>query len=66
MKKLPYETTSSMHRDFQKGRRTEYKSLTGQVVQYGKELNVKTPAFEMILRKFEEAIKDKSTKPYGA
>lgn len=31
--KLPYETTSSMHSDFQKGKTTELESLTGYVVR---------------------------------
>jgi 2-dehydropantoate 2-reductase len=50
MEKLPYETTSSMHSDFQKGGKTEYRSLTEYVVKLGKELNIKTPVYEKILK----------------
>lgn len=49
MERLPYETTSSMHSDFQKGGRTEYHSLTEYVVALGKELNVSTPVYSLIL-----------------
>ncbi|HEX8517657.1 MAG TPA: 2-dehydropantoate 2-reductase [Bacteroidia bacterium] len=49
MEKLPYETTSSMHSDFQKGGRTEYLSLTKYVVDLGKKLNIQTPLYEKVL-----------------
>jgi 2-dehydropantoate 2-reductase len=48
MEKLPYETTSSMHSDFQKGGKTEYRSLTKYIVRLGKELSVETPLYEKI------------------
>jgi 2-dehydropantoate 2-reductase len=43
---LPYETTSSMHHDFLKGGKTELNSLTGFVIEIGKQLNVPTPTYE--------------------
>lgn len=49
MERLPYETTSSMHSDFQKGGRTEYRSLTEYVVKLGKEFKITTPVYSMIL-----------------
>ncbi len=49
MERMPYETTSSMHSDFKKGGKTEYRSLSEYVVKLGKELNVKTPEYEKIL-----------------
>jgi 2-dehydropantoate 2-reductase len=49
MKTLAYETTSSMHSDFQKGGKTEYESLTKYVVDLGKELNIQTPVYNKIL-----------------
>jgi 2-dehydropantoate 2-reductase len=54
MQKLPYSTTSSMHRDFQKGGRTEYISLTAYAVKHGKELAIATPEFDKILHGFME------------
>jgi 2-dehydropantoate 2-reductase len=50
LKSLAPDTFSSMHSDFEKGGRTEHESLTGYVVKLGKELGLKTPAFEMILK----------------
>lgn len=49
MKTLPYETTSSMHSDFLKGGKTEYKSLTKYVVDLGIKLNIQTPVYDKIL-----------------
>jgi 2-dehydropantoate 2-reductase len=50
---LPDEATSSMHRDYQKGKQTEYRSLTEYVVENGKKLGIKTPAFDTILDEFK-------------
>ncbi len=46
---LPYESTSSMHSDFQKGGRTEVDSLTGYVARLGKELHIATPYYDLML-----------------
>lgn len=57
MERMPYETTSSMHSDFLKGGRTEYRSLTEYVVELGKGLKVATPLYERIL----ETLKSRSS-----
>ena len=57
MESMPYETTSSMHSDFQKGGRTELRSLTEYVVNEGKRLGVKTPEYEKVF----EALKKKNS-----
>lgn len=54
MKRLPFETTSSMQRDFEKGRRTEYQSLTEYVSFMGKRLKVKTPTFDKLTEEFKK------------
>lgn len=53
MRRMPYETTSSMHSDFIKGGKTEYRSLTEYVVKWGKDLNIETPEYERILEKLK-------------
>lgn len=46
MKLLPYESTSSMHRDYQNQKlNTEVETLTGYVVREGRELDIETPFF---------------------
>jgi len=43
---LPYDATSSMHRDYlNSSSKTELESLTGYVVNEGKRLNIETPLF---------------------
>ncbi|MDP2387827.1 MAG: 2-dehydropantoate 2-reductase [Bacteroidota bacterium] len=59
MGKLPFETTSSMHSDFKKGGKTEYRSLTEYVVKCGNELNIETPGFDRILEGFLLSMKKK-------
>lgn len=49
MRKLPYDTTSSMHSDFQKGNLTEYRSLTGHVVHLARKHGIATPHYDRIL-----------------
>jgi 2-dehydropantoate 2-reductase len=51
---LPYDTTSSMHGDFKKGGKTEYKSLTEYVVELGDLLHVETPTYDKILKAFTQ------------
>lgn len=48
IERLPFGTTSSMHSDFQANRRTELETLTGIVIQLGKEYNLPTPTCEKI------------------
>jgi 2-dehydropantoate 2-reductase len=50
---LQKETTTSMHRDFQKGKKTELESLAGYVVRLGKQLNTATPTYEIIYGKLK-------------
>ncbi len=45
---LPFETTSSMHDDYKRGWKTEVQSLTGFVVEQGKQFNVPTPAYDKL------------------
>ncbi len=47
--KLPYETTTSMQRDFQQGKRTEYFALTKYIVDLGEENRVEIPTYKMVL-----------------
>lgn len=48
LKSLPFETTSSMQRDFQKpNTRTELETITGYIVRAGKQLNIPTPTFKI-------------------
>ncbi|MBI1837282.1 MAG: ketopantoate reductase family protein [Flavobacteriia bacterium] len=49
MKKMPFETTTSMHRDQKAGKQTEIDSLSNYVIQLGKKLNIETKAFEKTL-----------------
>jgi 2-dehydropantoate 2-reductase len=49
MEKMPYETTSSMHRDKRAGKQIEIESLSNYVVQLGKQLNIDTKTFEKTL-----------------
>lgn len=55
IERLPFETTSSMHSDYQAGKNTELETLTNIVIQLGKKLQVPTPTYakvyqEMLLR----------------
>lgn len=56
MKKLPFEATSSMHRDFMDGRKTELETLTGVVVRMANELHLNVPLYNKIYL----ALKEKS------
>src|SRR5258706_5569777 len=43
---LPYESSSSMRDDFQKGNRTEVEALTGYVAAEGRALHIPTPTYD--------------------
>jgi 2-dehydropantoate 2-reductase len=45
---LPYDTTSSMHSDFQKRHTTELESLTGYVIRQAAALGLSTPVYSMM------------------
>lgn len=52
LKSLPFETTSSMHSDFQnKKHNTELQSLTGYVACEGQKYDLRTPTFEELKKK---------------
>lgn len=47
---LPADGTSSLHRDFEAGRRTELEALSGSVSAMGAELGIPTPTHDLITR----------------
>jgi len=54
---LPFETTSSLQRDFwKKDGKTEIETITGYIVRAGKALNVPTPAFDLAYSKLQAAV----------
>ena len=54
IEKLPFDATSSMHSDYQKGSKTEYLSLTEYVSKLGDTYKIETPAFDKILAEFKK------------
>lgn len=48
LRKLPFESTTSMHSDFKKGGRTELESLTGYVIREAKKLHIAVPVYELM------------------
>lgn len=53
-KMMPHNSTSSMHSDYKKGRRTELETLTGYVVKAGVELGIPTPTYKMMYDKLKK------------
>ena len=51
LENLPFDTTSSMHSDFQAGRNTELQTLTGIVIELGKKHGIPTPTYEKVFDK---------------
>lgn len=52
LRALPFENTSSMHRDFKSAKgKTELETITGYVIRSGRQLNVPTPTFETAYNK---------------
>lgn len=51
---LPADASSSMHKDYQNNRPTEYKSLTEYIVVLGESFQADTPTFKTILNWFRE------------
>ena len=45
---MPYETKSSLHNDFELGRKTELENLTGCIVRLGKKYGMSTPCHDRI------------------
>lgn len=54
MNKLPYEATSSMHRDYLDERKTELETLTGIVVRMADELDLNVPLYNKIYLTLKE------------
>lgn len=54
---LPFESTTSMHRNFKAGKNTEVHSLTGIVVRLGKKHGIATPTYEMVYNSLTERMK---------
>ena len=50
-RKMPYNSTTSMHSDFLKGTQTELESITGYIVQCAKDFNIEVPCY---LRMYNE------------
>jgi 2-dehydropantoate 2-reductase len=63
MGKLPYETTSSMHSDFQKSGKTEFRSLTAHLVQLAQKHRLMVPAYQTVLFGLETRSKLTLPKP---
>ena len=53
VKGLPYATTTSMQRDFQQGRRTEYLALTKYIVDLGEQVGIPTETYKIVLLALE-------------
>ncbi|MEX0291563.1 MAG: ketopantoate reductase family protein [Flavobacteriaceae bacterium] len=53
LERLPFETTSSMQRDFRQQRRTEVESLTGMVVKEGLLRKSPTPTYQKMLEELK-------------
>lgn len=54
LKKMPYDSTTSMHTDFLKGKQTELETITGYVVRCAKDLNVNAPFYTHIYSELKE------------
>ncbi len=53
---LPFETTASMHSDFQAGKNTELQTLTGIVVELGQKHGIATPTYKKIFSELSQRI----------
>ncbi|MDO9155101.1 MAG: 2-dehydropantoate 2-reductase [Paludibacter sp.] len=53
IERLPFGTTSSMHRDFQAGRKTELNTLTEIVIELGRKHGISTPTYKMVFEKLK-------------
>jgi len=54
LEKLPFETTASMHSDFQSGKNTEVHGLTGIVVELGRKHGIATPTYEKVYNELKK------------
>lgn len=53
-RKMPYDSTTSMHTDFKNGKRTELETLTGYVVKSGKQLHLPVTNYERMYQKLKQ------------
>jgi 2-dehydropantoate 2-reductase len=53
--KVPYDSSTSMHLDFQNKKRVELETLSGYIVQEGKRLDIQTP----LMKKMYEVLRDR-------
>lgn len=54
--KMPYDSTTSMHTDFQNGKPTELETLTGYVVKSGKALHLPVENYEKMYLELKQRI----------
>ena len=55
---LPFETTSSMHTDFNARKNTELQTLTGIVVDLAQKHNIKVPIYDEVYEELKQKIKE--------
>ena len=48
--RVPFDSSTPMHKDFKNKKRDELKTLSGYIVQKAKELNIEVPLMEMMYR----------------
>ena len=53
-KMMPYESTTSMHTDFIKGKPTELETITGYIVRCAKEFNIQVPTYSIMYNELKE------------
>lgn len=53
LEQSPKDQTSSMHRDFMAGRKTELSSLTEFVIKEGEKYEIETPTYQMVFDKLK-------------
>jgi 2-dehydropantoate 2-reductase len=51
---MPYESTTSMHTDFIKGKPTELETITGYIVRCAKEFNLQVPSYSLMYNELKE------------
>lgn len=52
-KRMPYDSTTSMHTDFKKHKATELETLTGFVVRNGEQAGIPVPVYKMMYEKLK-------------
>lgn len=52
-KRMPYDSTTSMHTDFKNHKATELETLTGFVVRNGEQAGIPVPAYKMMYEKLK-------------